>query len=83
MSPIRNTLVLTKKGCTRLSQQDRQCKCIKIEYESTYSDSTGHVKFDLYPSFKVTAAIGKLKWAVEDLSEQYKAIHMHYLSFQI
>ena len=65
MSPIRNTLVLTKKGCTRLSEQDRQCKCIKIEYESTYSNSTGHVKFDLYLSFKVTAVIGQLRWAVE------------------
>ena len=65
MYPIRNTLVLTKTRCTRLYEQDRQCKCIRIEYESTYSDSTGDDKFDLQLILKVTAAIGELKWAVE------------------
>ena len=30
-----------------------------------YGDSIGHVRFDLDPGFKVTAAIGQLKWSVE------------------
>ena len=45
--PIRNKLVFTKKDCTRLFEQDRQCKCIKNEYEGTYADSTVDDKFDL------------------------------------